>query len=349
MSILSKDEEGVGEQNVKTERSKVKGRSISPQGSIQSFQDSGIGEGERSKAPQDEGCAISNTIPASELGKTVLSQSSKGPEQVLEDTRERGDIVKSQDSNGCTHPRNLDDTISSESDETSTEQRLAALLNNSHKDHQDPSARPVNLELQSKTRKGARGGENDDNDSVTSSDSDDSESFNKMLEQLSGDVPQRPTLSRQSSSTTPTTSNRDPDSLPSTPSPDTSYDPFIPLYSLHSSTAGSPDIHPSPIATYNLTFPENSVCYRGKVVCPGSPASAPARDQVCGVFSVDLCRMRSLRIFFSDDSCTSGQMVIASRESQYKILHFHHGGLDKMNEVFDHWKDCIKLHSKVRA
>ena len=46
--------------------------------------------------------------------------------------------------------------------------------------------------------------------------------------------------------------------------------------------------------------------------------------------------MRSLRIFFSAGS--SGQMVIASRESQYKVLHFHHGGLDKLSEILDNWK-----------
>ncbi|XP_039969925.1 uncharacterized protein LOC120781756 isoform X3 [Bactrocera tryoni] len=50
----------------------------------------------------------------------------------------------------------------------------------------------------------------------------------------------------------------------------------------------------------------------------------------CRRFSVDLSQMRSLRLFFNDDNCTSGQLVISSRESQYKILHFHHGGLDHL-------------------
>lgn len=43
---------------------------------------------------------------------------------------------------------------------------------------------------------------------------------------------------------------------------------------------------------------------------------------------------------FSDEACTSGQLVVASRESQYKIFHFHHGGLDKLSEVFQQWKFC---------
>ena len=57
--------------------------------------------------------------------------------------------------------------------------------------------------------------------------------------------------------------------------------------------------------------------------------------------------MRSLRIFYSDDACTSGQLVIASRESQYKILHFHHGGLDRLAEVFADWKFLAKPKDKV--
>uniref|UniRef100_A0A4W6DRA8 TBC1 domain family, member 16 n=1 Tax=Lates calcarifer TaxID=8187 RepID=A0A4W6DRA8_LATCA len=80
-----------------------------------------------------------------------------------------------------------------------------------------------------------------------------------------------------------------------------------------------------------------------------------ALEQLCGVFRVDLGHMRSLRLFFSDEACTSGQLVIASRESQYKILHFHHAGLDKLAEVFQQWKCCretqlkdqVRLQSKI--
>ena len=48
----------------------------------------------------------------------------------------------------------------------------------------------------------------------------------------------------------------------------------------------------------------------------------------------------------SDEACTSGQLVIASRESQYKILHFHHAGLDKLSEVFQQWKCCRETQLK---
>ena len=57
--------------------------------------------------------------------------------------------------------------------------------------------------------------------------------------------------------------------------------------------------------------------------------------------------MRSLRIFYNNDSCSSGQLVIASREGQYKILHFHHGGLDRLAEVFDDWKFLAQAREKV--
>jgi hypothetical protein len=58
--------------------------------------------------------------------------------------------------------------------------------------------------------------------------------------------------------------------------------------------------------------------------------------------------MRSLRIFYTDFACTSGQLVIASRESQYKILHFHHGGLERLADTLSHWKFLAQpLHEKV--
>ncbi|XP_021270755.1 TBC1 domain family member 16 isoform X2 [Numida meleagris] len=74
-----------------------------------------------------------------------------------------------------------------------------------------------------------------------------------------------------------------------------------------------------------------------------------ALEQICGVFRVDLGQMRSLRLFFSDEACTCGQLVVASRESQYKIFHFHHGGLDKVSEVFQQWKYCTETHLKEQV
>lgn len=48
-------------------------------------------------------------------------------------------------------------------------------------------------------------------------------------------------------------------------------------------------------------------------------------------------KMRSMRLFFSADDLTSGQLVIATCDSHYKILHFHHGGLDKLAQLLEQW------------
>lgn len=92
----------------------------------------------------------------------------------------------------------------------------------------------------------------------------------------------------------------------------------------------------------NLRFPDSN----GLLQTPrwDEPQRGCALEQICGVFRVDLVHMRSLRLFFSDEACTSGQLVVASRESQYKIFHFHHGGLDKLSEVFQQWKFCTETH-----
>nr|XP_037286326.1 TBC1 domain family member 16-like [Rhipicephalus microplus] len=79
---------------------------------------------------------------------------------------------------------------------------------------------------------------------------------------------------------------------------------------------------------HNLTFPD-SASLSGR-----SPSrSSMSRESPCGQFSVDLSQMRSLRLLFSNRECTCGQLVIASRESQYKIFHFHHGGLERLAPV----------------
>lgn len=78
---------------------------------------------------------------------------------------------------------------------------------------------------------------------------------------------------------------------------------------------------------YNLSFPESNT------TTPLTRRKSSSGPLKCRRFSVDLCQMRSLRLFFNDSNCTSGQLVIASRESQYKILHFHYGGLDHLAQV----------------
>jgi Rab-GTPase-TBC domain len=91
---------------------------------------------------------------------------------------------------------------------------------------------------------------------------------------------------------------------------------------------------------HNLTFPDSVTA---------SPIVNRKQNQQpmkCRRFSVDLSQMRALRLFFNDEQCTSGQLVIASRESQYKILHFHHGGLDHLAQVLHQWH-CLLHNIKV--
>lgn len=83
---------------------------------------------------------------------------------------------------------------------------------------------------------------------------------------------------------------------------------------------------------HNLTFPDSASC---------SPILPAKNQHKCRRFSVDLSQMRSLRMFFNDANCTCGQLVVASRESQYKILHFHHGGLDHLAQVLHQWHSLL--------
>ncbi|XP_037958283.1 TBC1 domain family member 16 [Teleopsis dalmanni] len=89
---------------------------------------------------------------------------------------------------------------------------------------------------------------------------------------------------------------------------------------------------------HNLAFPDSATA---------TPTIRRKAVMKCRRFSVDLSQMRSLRLFFNDDYCTSGQLVIASRESQYKILHFHYGGLDHLAQVLHQWH-CF-LHNITLA
>lgn len=113
---------------------------------------------------------------------------------------------------------------------------------------------------------------------------------------------------------------------------------FLRTHSVSSVDDGSPNWMTPELFAYkhNLAFPESATA--SPIV--QRKAAAPLK---CRRFSVDLSQMRSLRLFFNDENCTSGQLVIASRESQYKILHFHHGGLDHLAQVLHQWH-CL-LHN----
>ncbi|KAJ2946155.1 hypothetical protein O0L34_g5086 [Tuta absoluta] len=127
----------------------------------------------------------------------------------------------------------------------------------------------------------------------------------------------------------PTIENVDltPDSL--------SGDKFIRSLSMSSCDEGNPNWMSTPeflALKHNLVFPES---------VHSSPVPQRKAPIKCRRFSVDLSQMRSLRLFFNDDDCTCGQLVVASRESQYKILHFHHGGLDHLAQVLHRWHSIL--------
>lgn len=83
---------------------------------------------------------------------------------------------------------------------------------------------------------------------------------------------------------------------------------------------------------HNLTFPESTTA---------SPVTIRRTYHRCRRFSVDLGQMKSVRLFFSDADCTSGQLVVASPESQYKIFHLHFGGLDKLASILHQWHQLL--------
>uniref|UniRef100_A0A7E4VK41 Rab-GAP TBC domain-containing protein n=1 Tax=Panagrellus redivivus TaxID=6233 RepID=A0A7E4VK41_PANRE len=105
------------------------------------------------------------------------------------------------------------------------------------------------------------------------------------------------------------------------------------------------------------TTPEQFAQQRNLILDTGSQGDdanmlAMAKERVIfqqrpsntSLFSVNLGKMRSMRLFYSNPEYTCGQLVIASPDARYKILHFHHGGLDKLAQIFEQW-NFIKAKS----
>ncbi|KAF6039399.1 TBC1D16 [Bugula neritina] len=94
------------------------------------------------------------------------------------------------------------------------------------------------------------------------------------------------------------------------------------------------------VESRNLMFPTNGLPLESSAHSKNSMSPSTSDTSIVtspGVFSVNLGAMRSLRLFFSEDSASCGQLVIASRESQYKIFHFYNGGLDKLADILEEW------------
>ncbi|CAG9584516.1 unnamed protein product [Danaus chrysippus] len=117
--------------------------------------------------------------------------------------------------------------------------------------------------------------------------------------------------------------------------PDSVSGSFMRSLSMSSCDEGNPNWMSTPeflALKHNLAFPDS---------IHSSPVPQRRQPLKCRRFSVDLSQMRSLRLFFNDDNYTCGQLVVASRESQYKILHFHHGGLDHLAQVLHRWHTLL--------
>ncbi|GAB6026026.1 hypothetical protein CHUAL_012237 [Chamberlinius hualienensis] len=76
-------------------------------------------------------------------------------------------------------------------------------------------------------------------------------------------------------------------------------------------------------------------------------SSPSCKSTTYTAFSINLCQMKSLRLIFHNQESTCGQLIIASRERRYKILHFHHGGLDKLAKIFEELDFLTKSKEKV--
>ena len=77
-------------------------------------------------------------------------------------------------------------------------------------------------------------------------------------------------------------------------------------------------------------------------VARGNPIEIEVPPRVNEVFIVDLGEMKSLKLFFDEEDASSGQFVVGNHENHYKVFHFHHGGLNRVNQILQDWHWCTK-------
>ncbi|CAH1154490.1 unnamed protein product [Phaedon cochleariae] len=121
--------------------------------------------------------------------------------------------------------------------------------------------------------------------------------------------------------------------------PDEGHAPTRFDFSARSRSISSSDSPLNWVTTPEFLMQQHSFPFQDSI--SSSPILNSRQTHKCRRFSVDLSQMRSLRLFFSDNNFTCGQVVVASRESQYKILHFHHGGLDHLAQVLHQWHSLL--------
>ncbi|KAG5318994.1 TBC16 protein, partial [Acromyrmex heyeri] len=99
----------------------------------------------------------------------------------------------------------------------------------------------------------------------------------------------------------------------------------LPIPTLHLSWIPNSTLSKHPTALKNLSSRNAAAtCPSSRIPTPGPGNSLNVSDS-----------------FFADPACTCGQLVVASRESQYKILNFHHGGLDRLAAILHQWHQLL--------
>jgi len=94
--------------------------------------------------------------------------------------------------------------------------------------------------------------------------------------------------------------------------------------------------------------PDSPVVIQLPADSPAKSSALPSSNMSTSTFRVDLINVRSIRLLYNhEQSSGCGQLVLASRESQYKTFHFYNGGLDKVAEILAELPLCLKQKQGV--
>ncbi|XP_065846695.1 TBC1 domain family member 16-like isoform X2 [Oscarella lobularis] len=81
---------------------------------------------------------------------------------------------------------------------------------------------------------------------------------------------------------------------------------------------------------------------------PNDKLKSGGSDPNGHAFTVDMGQLRSIRVFLTDGN-GAGQFVLTSRQGDFKVLHFPHGGLDQLMRVLDEWPGCSLLPGESKG
>ena len=74
----------------------------------------------------------------------------------------------------------------------------------------------------------------------------------------------------------------------------------------------------------------------------------PPKNQANSAFEIDLGEQRSISVYLRNRAANTGEFIICSHDSVYKILHFHFGQLDQLVKVLREWKQLTKSLRRTR-